>query len=125
MAPRLCRERRGGGMSIKPELLEILKHSIGTPGRNYFATDPWGEDGKRCIELCGLGYMEDRGAQAIWGGMHGYSVTEAGRALVESQLSAEPEPKKMSRGQIRYQDFLSADSGMSFIEWIKARQQYD
>ena len=45
------------------------------------------------------------------------SVTEAG---IEAVRHESPTPPKLTRSQRRYREFLDADSGMSFMEWVKA-----
>ncbi len=35
-----------------------------------------------------------------------------------------PKPPKLTRSQIRYREFLRADSGLSFIEWIRATAEH-
>jgi hypothetical protein len=34
-----------------------------------------------------------------------------------------PKPPKLSRSQIRYREFLNADCGMTFKEWITSEKQ--
>ena len=60
--------------------------------------------------------MVDLGPQVITGGMHLYRVTELG---IESALP--PPPPKRSKARQRYIDYLDADSGLTFIQWLKAR----
>lgn len=122
-----CRWRKASSdaFSIRPELLHILRHSIGLDDhgkgrdRNHFTTDPEGPDGQMCQELCAAGWMKDHGAQSMWGGMHCYCVTEQGKAVVRLH---KPLEKRLTAAQRRYQDFLDADSGLPFGEWLKARR---
>lgn len=104
---------------LTPQELHILRHSLGLDDngngnqyRNYYCTDPVPE----LVKLCDMGLMWDRGAQEIYGGMHVYHVTERGKRVVND---SKPAPKKISRSKRRYLDFLHADSGMSFGEWIR------
>lgn len=110
---------------MKPELLHILQHSLGVNQygqgqqyRNHYAIGPECDTFALCVELAGMGLMEDKGPVEMWGGMHGFIVTDAGRRAMSD---ASPLPPKISRGRQRYHDFLRADCGMKFIEWLKAR----
>ena len=110
---------------ISPPLLHILRHSIGIDDRgrgqeyrNRFVTDPSTPDGKMCQELCEAGLMQDDGQHALCGGMHVYSVTGFGKQIVRYNKPAERPSTASAR---RYQQFLGADTGMSFSEWLKAR----
>ena len=121
-APIRCTD----GFSIRPELLHILRHSIGLDDhgkgreyRNHFATDLEGPDGQMCQELCAAGWMKDHGAQSMWGGMHCYCVTDEGKAAVRLHT---PLKLQLSASKRRYQDYLDADCGLAFGEWLKARR---
>lgn len=118
--------------------LHILQHSLGcdsfgqyrTHGRphvdegdgcfgyyrNRFVTDPECDDGKLCVELVALGLMKDHGAQSIAGGMHCYTVTREGVAAMKQHS---PKPPKVSRSRARYHQFLHADLGCTFAEYLK------
>ena len=103
--------------------LHILQHSLGldefSKGRMYrnnFCTGPGSDDWKDCCELAELGLMYGNGASTITGWDHCFTVTEAG---VEAMREASPNHPKPTRSQLRYQDFLRADSGMKFIEWVR------
>ena len=106
--------------------LHVLQHSLGVDChgrgrryRNHFVTDLDSTDGLTCLELCAMGLMVDHGAQQMYGGMHGFTVTDQGQSAV-TQLS--PPPPKLSRSQIRYRDWLRVGDvcGMRFGEWLKA-----
>ena len=43
------------------------------------------------------------------------SVTDAG---IKAMREESPAPPKLSRSQIRYREFLDADCGMTFKEWM-------
>ena len=113
-------------MKMSSRQLEIVQHSLGcdkygqgTRYRNRFVTGPPGDDFDDCKALCEMGLMKDFGPREMLGGMHYFQVTEAGIQEMEQQS---PKPPKISRGRRRYLDFLHADSGMSFGEWLKVRQ---
>lgn len=118
----------GAKAMVTPRQLEILQHSLGVDRygrgkqyRNRFVTDADCPDGQICAELVQLGLMTDHGAQSIAAGMHCFTVTEAGLDVVSRQS---PEPPKVSPGQRRYQEFQSADSGMTFGEWLHRKPKY-
>jgi hypothetical protein len=104
---------------MNPEQLHILQHSLGLDQyaqgksyRNRYVCDPQ----PNIDELVALGLMADRGPQPIADGMHCYQVTEAGMAAM---YDASPLPPKRTRGQKRYDEFLRADLGMTFGEYLK------
>lgn len=71
------------------------------------------------------GFLNDYGPQAIAGGMHCYVTTPSGRQAInewKASLPPAPTPKKITRSQQRYQDFLNADRGLSFAEYIGAKK---
>jgi len=108
---------------MKPSHLEILHHALGcdeygTPPkrggeRNYYGTD--GDD-PDCNELVALGYM-DKGLPKSWTPDIFFTVTQAGKKAMQE---ASPKPKKQTRSQKRYQDFLNASDawGCSFREYL-------
>lgn len=109
---------------MRTELLHILQHSLGcdkygqgTMYRNRFVTGEGTVGWPLCGELVSLGLMQDHGPQKIAGGMHCFSVTDAGiKAMKDSSSS----PPKITRGQRRYQEWLKvADIGWTFGEWLK------
>ena len=83
---------------MNKELLNILQHSLGCDQygqtsyrgqdegdgcfqyyRNRFVTNHNSPDGKRCLELVAMGFMEDQGPVRFAGGMHCFTVTLSGR----------------------------------------------
>ena len=48
------------------------------------------------------------------------SVTEAG---IKAMREESPAPPKLSRSQIRYREFLDADCGMTFKEWMATEKR--
>lgn len=115
---------------MRTELLHILQHSLGLdkhgrnqyPGyqRNHFCAG--GRDRDLCRELAGMGYMEERRSSELTGGDPLFIVTDAGKEAIRRES---PPPPKLTRGQIRYREFLRADCGLSFIEYLKARAGED
>jgi hypothetical protein len=112
---------------VNEDLLHILQHSLGLDRhgqgnqyRNRFVTGPGSTDFPKCVELVEAGYMKDCGPQEMMRGDHYFMVTEAGKTVVAKES---PPPPKISRGRRRYLEFLDADCGMTFIEWLKAKRQ--
>lgn len=112
------------------EQRQIIQHSIGCDEygrefhkRNFFGTESTCADGKICEQLVAAGLMKWHGKSEICGGEDQYTVTEAGKRLFFSTCPKPPEPKKLTAAQRRYQDFLDADSGLPFFEWIKAKNR--
>jgi hypothetical protein len=107
---------------MTPEQLHILQHSLGVDKygqgeqyRNHFCAG--GKDEATCRELVALGYMQQHATTDTFPYFN-CSVTEAGkRAMAE----ASPAPPKLTRSQKRYREFLRADCGMRFSEWLRAK----
>jgi hypothetical protein len=110
--------------TLRPNQLHILQHSLGVDRyglgaryRNHFVTDVTSQDGIECMELVSLGLMTHEPSRGeISGGMSIFRVTPAG---VSVMMIDSPKPPKVTRSQRRYQQYLDADSGMSFKEWLK------
>lgn len=103
--------------------LHILQHALGLDqygrGREYrnrFVTGPGTTDYPACVRLTEQGLMIRRVGNELTGGDDCFFVTDAGRAYVRK---VSPAPPKLTRDQKRYRDFLAADSGMTFIEWLQ------
>jgi hypothetical protein len=122
---------RGAGGESRPMTkaqLQILQHSLGvdeygrTPKgfapytRNHFCAG--GTDEGICRELVAMGYMQQFPTTETLPYFN-CSVTEAGKKAMRDES---PSPPKLSRSQKRYQEFLGADSGESFIQWLKDRR---
>lgn len=107
-------------MPLTKEQLHILQHSLGVDEygrggqyRNHYVSDPRPE----LEELVAFGLMVDRDASALCGeGMHSYHVTPEGKLRMR-ELS--PVPPRLTRSQRRYREFLAADLGMKFGEYLK------
>lgn len=99
--------------------LEILQHALGVDKfgqgamcRNHFCAG--GDDEAVCRELVALGLMET--FTQSWLPYYNCIVTKTGKAAM---LAQSPKPPKLSRSQKRYREFLKADTGESFMEWLK------
>lgn len=105
--------------------LHILQHSLGTDeygrrqhDRNYFVTGVGNDDYQHCMALVEAGLMRRRHGNEITGGDDVFHVTDAGRLYVTQHS---PNPPKLTRSQRRYEDFLDADCGLPFGEWLKTK----
>jgi len=108
---------------MNPKLLHVLQHSVGADQhghykygytRNHFCAG--GGDVDLCRELVGMGYMVERPASELTGGDPLFHVTQAGKDAIREHSPAAP---KLTRSQKRYRAFLHADTGGSFIEWLR------
>jgi hypothetical protein len=108
--------------ALSSQQLHVLQHSLGVDEygdgnqyRNRFVTDPGCPDGKLCCELVEMKMMKDHGPQTLAGGMHCYTVTPLG---IDAMVLQSPVRPKLTRSKQRYRDYLSADSSLTFAEWI-------
>lgn len=108
---------------MSAEQLHILQHSLGVDKygqgqmyRNHFCAG--GGDEGICRQLITLGYMRQHRTTGVFPDFN-CSVTEKGKAAMRSES---PRPPRLTRGQKRYLQFLNADSGESFGEWLKRRK---
>jgi hypothetical protein len=106
------------------ELLSILQHSLGVDQygrgeqyRSHFVAGPGHSDYETCLAAERQGLMLHYHNANVVGG-HIFCVTDAGRAYVEEHS---PPPPKLSQSQRRYREYLSADCGLSFGEWLKRK----
>lgn len=119
--------------SLTAAQLHILQHALGVDKygqgdwhagktfRDHFCAG--GSDETVCREIVALGYMRTWAGADERGQVPGYpyyncSVTDEGRAAVRRESPVAP---VLSRSQKRYREFLGADCGYSFIEWLKDR----
>ena len=107
---------------IDARQLEILQHALGVDEygqgkmyRNHFCAGAADED--TCRELVSLGYM--RTFTRSYLPYYNCTVTEAGKAAM---VACSPKPPKLTRSQQRYRQFLDADTGESFREWLGRRK---
>lgn len=116
-------------MILTPAQLHILQHSLGCDRfgqssyrggdgpyhRNRYVSDPTPD----LLALVDAELMADRGSHdELTGGMHCYRVTPAGIAAMRAQS---PVPPKLTAGQQRYREWLRADCGLSFMDWLDER----
>lgn len=103
--------------------LHILQHSLGldefgrgTMYRSHFVTGEGSVDHPICMQLVALGFMSRRANVQMFGGSDIFHVNDEGK---KAAVSNSPAPPKLSRSQQRYQDWLTYDGSMSFIEYLK------
>lgn len=105
---------------LTQDAADILLHTstngryvVGPESANEFALI------QRMVEA---GLLEDCGPQRIAGGAHLFYTTPGGRRVLADYQAALPKPKPLTNAQRRYRDFLDADSGLTFIEWLRCRR---
>lgn len=105
--------------TLSTRQLEILQHALGLDKygqgeiyRNHFCAG--GDDEEVCRSLVALGYMETFSRSYL--PYYSCMVTSAGR---ERMRQESPKPPTLTRSQKRYREFLKADTGYSFGEWLK------
>ncbi len=72
-----------------------------------------------CRELVEMGYMKQHRTTEMLPYFN-CSVTDEG---IKAMREESPAPPKLSRSQQRYREFLRADCGYSFIEWLKFQKE--
>lgn len=107
-------------MTLTKEQLGILQHSLGVDEygqgrqyRNHFCAG--GADEEVCKSLVQLGYMQDHPKTDLFP-YYNCSVTAAGR---RAMVDESPKPTKLTRSQKQYRQFLAADCGETFGQWMK------
>lgn len=108
--------------------LHILQHSLGLDDygqgrqyRNHFVTGPGSKDWDACRELVEAGLMVEKKHPLITRGDSVFYVTEAGIDYVKANS---PKPPSLTRSQQRYRDFLNADTGETFSEYLHRKPGY-
>ena len=106
------------------ERLHVLQHSLGLDQygrgaghRNHFVTCEGTTDWPVCVAAVADGLMTQTKGNAITGGGDVFRVTPAGMVWVQMHS---PKAPTLTRGQRAYRDWLRADNGMTFGEWLKA-----
>lgn len=103
--------------------LDVLQHALGVDRfgqgpqyRNHFVTDEGTTDYPHCMALVTAGLMVRREGNALSGGGDIFYVTQAGKNWMAANS---PKPPKLNRAQVRYREFLAADSSLPFGEWLR------
>ena len=101
------------------EQLQILQHALGVDQygrgqqyRNHFCAG--GRDEPICRELVAMGYMDTFERKYL--PYYNCTVTDAGKKAMAAESPTAP---ALTRSQRRYRQFLKADTGRSFGEWLK------
>lgn len=105
--------------------LHVLQHALGLDGhgrgvayRNHYVAEPGHHGWDACMRHVEAGRMVRSGPHpTLCGGAYSFRVTEAGRQHVAEHS---PQPPRLSRSQRRYLDWLHADCGMPFGDWLKS-----
>jgi hypothetical protein len=108
---------------MSPEQLHILQHSLGCDKfgrgklyRDYYCVGLTNDKTLADIQaLVALGWMRP-GHKINEGRDQYFHVTQLG---ISAMKGHSPAPPKLTRGQQRYRDFLHADCGMKFGEYLK------
>lgn len=108
---------------VDSKRIHVLQHSLGLNRygqgesyRNYYVAGAGHHSMPTLEALVSEGLMHRFVGNAVTGGDDCFKVTDAGRAYVAEHS---PKPPKLTRSQRRYEDFLAADCGMRFGEWLK------
>ncbi|MDI3512754.1 MAG: hypothetical protein PWQ61_3521 [Betaproteobacteria bacterium] len=104
--------------------IRIMCHALGIeyaksgaqPYRNHYCCGPGHDSWEDCMALVERELMSRRNPTELSGGDYVFHVTADGRRVA---LDNRPPAPKVSRGRRRYMAFRNADSGLSFIEWLK------
>ena len=111
---------------MTPDHLHILRHSLGLdhhghghPYRNHFCTGPGTDDFPACRQLTDQGLMQEHVPSALTGGMHLFTVTDAGAEHVRQHS---PPPPRLTRSQKRYRYWRRVGDaiGMTYGQFIKS-----
>lgn len=110
---------------LSQQEVHVLHHSLGMTQkdiygkakeyRNHFCTTPDTTDYPYCKSLEEAGLMCNHGPLKIAGDMLTFVVTEEGRRRAREYLPPEP---KLTKSQRRYREWLHADTGETFAEWL-------
>lgn len=103
-------------LHILQHALGVDQHGRGQQYRNHFCTGEGSADHATCNSLVERGLMKVRRAVAMYGGDDLFFVTDEGRAWMAANS---PPPPKLTRSQQRYQQYLDADCGETFGEWLR------
>ena len=115
---------------VSNEMLSILQHALGVDKygngpqyRDHFVTGPGSDDFDNCLRLVAAGLMSRTTGNAVTGGDDLFRVTSEGVDHVALHSPAPPPEPKLTRSQTRYREWLNADCGYSFGEWLGIKQR--
>lgn len=104
-------------------LIGVMQHALGLDHygrgqayRNHYCAGPGHHSFDACKKLVADGLMQEHPASALSGGDTVFTVTRSGREHVRDHS---PKPPKLTRSQRRYRDYLAADCGLTFSEYLR------
>lgn len=109
-------------MQVTQQQAELMQHALGihennrVSNRNYFLAS--GRDVESWAVLVDAGFSTGQPAPSWVGGGTVFTVTEAGMAIALAML---PPPKKVKRNN-HYPQYLNADCGDTFSEFLLGRR---
>lgn len=98
--------------------LGLDQYGKGAAYRSHYVAGPGSGEWQLLTEMTTEGLLINFGSGEMYGGDYCFAVTDRGREYVHANS---PKPPKLTRSQRRYRDFLDADSGLSFYEWLTSR----
>jgi hypothetical protein len=107
------------------QLLHILQHALGRNEygksqrgdyRNHVCAGDGSADFVTCRDAVARGLMREHASREISGGDHIFTVTDAGKTYIAANSPPEP---RLTRGQRRYREWVAADCGITFGEWLR------
>lgn len=108
---------------MTPEHLHILQHALGLAQndnppayRRYFVTGPSSKDWDNCHALVAAGLMECRESGLLATPDRVFLVTDEGERIARAAWAAAK--PTLSKAQRRYRDWLAADCGLPFGQWL-------
>lgn len=116
-------------------ILDVLQHALGRNEfgesrgrsevggdfRNHFCASAGTADLDVCRDAVAQELMTEHRPSALSGGDHVFTVTKAGKDYVSQHSLMRAKTPRPTRSQRRYRDYLSADTGLSFAEWLGVR----
>lgn len=113
--------------AVSENQLHYMQHALGLDRygqgsryRNYFTSGPHCDGWEELNGLVALGLMKRHEPREITGGLHCFTVTDLGGRYVAAHSE---KPPKLTRSQVRYREWLNADTGIPFGEWLKGTNQ--
>jgi hypothetical protein len=107
-------------VNITTQQLGLLHHTMGLSphqrgeSRNYFLAGAGHHDQPNLLELVAVGFMVRSAAPSWVGSGDLFRVTEAGRQYAVANMPPVPAPVKRTK----YDEYLRADVGCTFAEWL-------
>lgn len=108
---------------MNQQQLHILQHSLGldqygqgTWYRNHYVCGPGQGGYLDCCALVLAGLMQEHPPSELTGGDSCFVVTSEGKEAVRTHS---PKPPRVTRAQKRYREWLGADCGLTFKQWLQ------